>query len=523
MLTAHKYFYIIDPTKGSIQFSRDTFDKFLRLMNEVLSPFNTNQHGGLKICMYCWSIVMRKKKLTHRGCPLLNDIPPEYSLAEAFGKADQPSEERYKGFKALINYFLERNYKPRNYNKKEIERRNDAMPWIPTFPKLTILLDIKHTCFSFYVRPYLEQTGRLPQRGAGRKNRSVQKPFVYNGYGPVRQRGWEHAWGHPSDDAFNSTTIEDDDDQPPRQVGNYIPHEEEIEDSDSSEDVVEQEPSVSKHQTGIPSVESDGEKDPNEITVVDREAGSDSHIQSASPGRSSFDPETKSSHPPKGTKGPLKIAHDSAGASLKRDGQTEQATDKLMSSKASHAFVFPQQLVGKAEKIEDEAVPCSSGPDARLQLDADSYIGKRKLTASDIIKPTLKLLGISELKIMKKSRVIEVDMLNDQFYTNPPTKITKQALAEWVKLMHDYLPKTERAPKDPPLPPKEEPVHKSASVSEDNHAAREDSVAKSSDTYSLNNTQVKKDDGRRTADVTRDATFSSSNQVEVEAASKGRS
>lgn len=424
IIVRHKYFWLIDPKTPQYPVNRENFDKFLILMKEALYPFNTSQHGGLKVCMYCWSIVMRKRKANTVPCPVLKCLFPEYSLAEAFGKADKHPDDRYRILMNLIQYCHQEGYYPRSYENKRVSPPKKGK-WKPTFPKMMLITNLKHRCHSFYVVPQIEMMENtaqieMPKFNPSKpkfnrtKRNSGMKEYTSSSTSKGKMK-WPTGFSKSRQKVTDTGEVEVDDDLP--QMVSSIPNDEDssdgeisstVEDTDSGDDNVEEVPQ-------------------EKIKVVSQNR------------RELSSPEI----------GKLPGSYSENTESLAKQDSEEEIE---VSSKTK---------IRGGLKLEDERLEIELKDNYYLQqkeeekFNEDANLGKRSLIESDLFKSTLALLGITDLKIVSKNRVLQIDVKQDRFFSNTPV-VNRGLLQEWVYKARQHLP-----PKDEPS----NPTYKSGSRS----------------------------------------------------------
>ena len=433
-LTRHRNYWIIDPHTKPVEFSKEVFHSFSRLMNEALSPYNTHQHGGLKVCMYCWSIIMRKKKLVHTGCPILGDIPPEYSLTELFGKTDQTSNERYRGLKALLGWFSKERYFPRSYFSKEIDHStNNGVIWKPTFPKLMILEDIKHKCYSFYVSPNIDILDNC-WRTTGSHYRKKAK---YE-----REERYDYALYDELDDYGYPTYP-----TPSKSFRSTI--------SDIEIDLVDDDTHTSAityddvEVLSSPYVCREGTPAPMRYVACRVCGVCDSG--SAMSGEREGKPCTCNIEDNRD----LKSSNKSISESKLIDDVDLSSIDETDTESKEMAEVV-KRTIGNDRKIIQSEEPDKDADIGQIHEDRKSnskstsqikenegMLGKRHLVETDIVRSTLELFGVEKLKVNIDGKEIELDTKKHKFFCNPPL-LNRHLLKGWVERARQYLPREKK-------------------------------------------------------------------------------
>lgn len=141
------YILLLNPKSIAYSINRDNLELFVVLVYDSIQPFNVSQHRGIKVCMYRWCIIMKKKNMTHTGCSILKGLKPElFTFAEVFGKNDMNTDDRYKFLMNMLRVLHQVNYYPRSYEHKTENIPVKGSVWEQTFPKLVIVSDLMNRC-----------------------------------------------------------------------------------------------------------------------------------------------------------------------------------------------------------------------------------------------------------------------------------------------------------------------------------------------------------------------------------------
>lgn len=178
-ITNHKNYQLMDPDEPETVVTQKNFSKFLNLLTEAVFPYNTKQHGGLKVCTYCWNIIMRKSKASDAECKIAAGMPQDFRIVELFGRPEESENDRYETFCKITKALIDQEYCPMPLDTQDLSKF-EKKTWIPTFPKFGVVRNTKHKCLSFY-GTLGEETGRVRSREFEKKKRVTVKPILQFG------------------------------------------------------------------------------------------------------------------------------------------------------------------------------------------------------------------------------------------------------------------------------------------------------------------------------------------------------